>query len=72
MEYEGIGGTNEYPDGCIFYGSWFATGENMLSVEWRVELKHAEMSLAKAVACIIYMPSVSTHCSGMTVDEERI
>jgi hypothetical protein len=28
IEYEGIGGTNEHPDGSLFNGSWFATGEN--------------------------------------------
>jgi hypothetical protein len=33
VEYEGIGGTNEHPDGCLFNGSWFETGEIMLSAE---------------------------------------
>jgi hypothetical protein len=28
IEYEGIGGTNENPNGCIFNCSWLATGEN--------------------------------------------
>jgi hypothetical protein len=33
IEYEGIGGTNEHPDGSIFNGSWLQLVKIMLSTE---------------------------------------
>ncbi len=39
IDYEGIGGTNENPDGSLFNGSWFAAGENHVITRMKKRVK---------------------------------